>query len=691
MNTKKFVKKARLKIALCGSFIILSTIMITYGSEKSWKDYQREYTKKIAAKAGMDIRKFTPGEKIIAIPELGIRDRCITCHVGMNQLQMFGEKNPFKPHPSNYLQHHPPNRFGCTTCHGGEGASLSMEKAHGKSFRKRDLVQVSCSKCHIEEVLGGALKVSHGKFLLKQNQCIDCHYTKGLSETEKFKFAPALKGIGSKTNEKWLWRWLKDPKSYMSNASMPHYDLDEKYIDALVGYLAHSKDYRLKDEFQYPEGDVDTGKGVLRLAFCISCHSFAGKGGTTAPDLGRIGNKVEEKWLVQMLQNPHRFQPDTPMPRYNFNEHQLSDMAAYLLDEFTDFDMADADDTVKLPHFWADSKERIEIGRRVYKELRCANCHGVLEKNGWWRKIGPEFTMMGDKPVHEINFGDSKVFRTLPDYIFEKIRNPQIYATKDNVMKMPKYDLSNQEIKDMSLALLSFNSDKVGAKDYRFPKENLLPADSNSIVLSSRIYPSVETKNKKYEPTGEFARLVNKFRCFSCHSFKGRGNNIAYDLSIEGSRVQRKWFYNYLKVPYSLRPILTIRMPIFKMKDKEIKALTSGFMCKMSDPKMETNLENDFTPEMILKGKKMFEKKGCLACHQLGNKGGYVGPSFTQGALVGEKLKSGWTFKWLKNPQAMKPDVLEPNFGLSDKEALNITAYLMSIKGPQQKGSINGK
>jgi cytochrome c1 len=35
----------------------------------------------------------------------------------------------------------------------------------------------------------------------------------------------------------------------------------------------------------------------------------------------------------------------------------------------------------------------------------------------------------------------------------------------------------------------------------------------------------------------------------------------------------------------------------------------------------------------------------------------------------------------------MKPDVLEPNYGLSDEEALALTSYLMSIKTPEKSGS----
>ena len=249
------------------------------------------------------------------------------------------------------------------------------------------------------------------------------------------------------------------------------------------------------------------------------------------------------------------------------------------------------------------------------------------------------------------------------------------------------------------LSLLSFNPDKVATEDYWFPKvesrsdKQAVPAPSisSSDKAAAETDYSVKTKSKRYEPKGEFGHLVGKYRCFSCHSFKGRGHNTTYDLTLEGSRVRRKWLFDYLKVPYTLRPVLTIRMPIFKMTDEENKILTNTIMRKMVDSEIDKNLEGKLTAEMTAQGKKLFDKKGCLACHQAGKIGGYVGPSFTQGAYVGEKLQAGWIFKWLKNSRAMKPDVLEPDYGLSDQQALAITAYLMSIRAPEQVNSKNGK
>jgi cytochrome c2 len=353
------------------------------------------------------------------------------------------------------------------------------------------------------------------------------------------------------------------------------------------------------------------------------------------------------------------------MPRYNFSLQERSDLAVYLIDEFTDYEILEEDADTPIPTFWESQEERSETGRRVYKELRCANCHSLLEQNHEWRKVGPELTFIGDKKISDINFGNSEIPRTIPDYLFEKVRNPQGFATPTNVTKMPKFDLSDEDIRDIVLALLSFNSDTLALKDYR----------------------STSVDNETYEPAGEFGRLVHKYRCFSCHSFKGRGHNITYDLSFEGSRVQRDWLVNYLKFSYTIRPILTIRMPIFNMTDKDAEILADGILREMTDPDMENAVEITLTADMIDKGRSLVEERGCLACHQVGERGGYVGPSFTLGSFVGEKLQANWIFRWLKNPQALKPDVLEPRYGFSDDEALNITAYLMSIKKAEQLDS----
>jgi len=645
---------------------VLGIVAFSFAScekQPSWRDYQQTYRAQGGDTAHVDVS--TSEIQEVTVTELGVRDRCTSCHVAMEDTSMFGDENPLKAHPAQYLKEHTTEKFGCTTCHGGNGEALTAKEAHAGDFLQGELTQGACSKCHTQETLAGAPDLSHGKSLLREYQCTQCHYVKNLSERALFRPAPSLRRIGNKVSEEWLRRWLTDPKSYMTNARMPKYQIDAKYIDALVGYLSAAQT-DADTTVAFPEGDPDRGKGVLRLAFCITCHSFNEKGGKDAPDLGKIGNKVQENWIPRMLTDPHSMQPKTTMPKYNLTAQQMSDIGAYLMDEFADYDLLEQDDTTKVVTYWADEQERVEVGRKIYKELRCANCHGLLQESDGWLKIGPDLSFIGSKSVDDIDFGNSQIPRTLPDYLFEKIRHPQAFATESNLLKMPQYDLSDRDIQDIVLALLSFNSD----------------------TLTSDSYRQKPAQQAQYQPKGEFGKLVDKFRCFSCHSFKGRGHNITYDLTLEGSRVNRDWLYNYLKLSYTIRPILTIRMPIFNMTEEEAETLTNGFMREMVSEEIPTNLE--LTSEMAETGHKLFEDKGCLACHQVGTRGGYVAPSFTQGALAGDKLQAGWIYKWLKNPQAIKPDVLEPNYGLTDTEALELTAYLTSLRS-NNKGTEDAK
>ena len=92
------------------------------------------------------------------------------------------------------------------------------------------------------------------------------------------------------------------------------------------------------------------------------------------------------------------------------------------------------------------------------------------------------------------------------------------------------------------------------------------------------------------------------------------------------------------------------------------------------------SMENgwDNSAEAIARGQGLFrEKYGCQSCHIVGGNGGYVGPPLDK---TGNRLQSGWVYHWLLNPQKYKPETLEPHAGLSEAEAKDLTAYLMSLK-----------
>jgi len=79
-------------------------------------------------------------------------------------------------------------------------------------------------------------------------------------------------------------------------------------------------------------------------------------------------------------------------------------------------------------------------------------------------------------------------------------------------------------------------------------------------------------------------------------------------------------------------------------------------------------------------GRELFRKKGCLACHQLGEDGGAVGPNLTS---VGSRLRPGYVFMHVKDPQKMVPGAVEPNYNMSDEEVLKITKFLMGLRSKE--------
>ena len=79
-------------------------------------------------------------------------------------------------------------------------------------------------------------------------------------------------------------------------------------------------------------------------------------------------------------------------------------------------------------------------------------------------------------------------------------------------------------------------------------------------------------------------------------------------------------------------------------------------------------------------GKKMIAHYGCNGCHSLANEGGKVGPALDR---AGFRLNGTWIYRWVKNPQSMKPETRMPALGLSDADAKAVTLYLGTLRAPR--------
>jgi mono/diheme cytochrome c family protein len=85
--------------------------------------------------------------------------------------------------------------------------------------------------------------------------------------------------------------------------------------------------------------------------------------------------------------------------------------------------------------------------------------------------------------------------------------------------------------------------------------------------------------------------------------------------------------------------------------------------------------------EMVELGKRLYSNKyGCNGCHSIGAEGGKVGPALDR---AGFRLNGTWIYRWVKNPQAMKPETRMPALGLSDADAKAVTMYVGTLRAPK--------
>jgi len=208
--------------------------------------------------------------------------------------------------------------------------------------------------------------------------------------------------------------------------------------------------------------------------------------------------------------------------------------------------------------------------------------------------------------------------------------------------------------------------------------------------------------------------LFRERGCANCHmgtsdpdmAWMGR---IGPDLRRIGEKTDVLWTQRWIENPWEFRP--DTRMPrLFGLENRradqdrgqivqvnyddkgkasedarhalprdpvEIEAITTYLFAtsKLREQKLPDPPKGD-----AVQGKEHFEQFGCLGCHSTSRASdkhslNEHGPDLSR---IGEKVRPAWLFQWLKNPQHYWSETRMPSLRLTDNEAANLTAYLMS-------------
>ncbi|MES2201930.1 MAG: hypothetical protein V4498_06750 [candidate division FCPU426 bacterium] len=288
-------------VALSMIALVLFAASILREEDREWKKWQAEYFA-MEAERGID-RDYTVKIRQIWNPQMGRTDRCITCHLGMEDVDVSNPyaKNPFKSHPKvDMIKKHMPGTIGCTICHDGQGLATDTTAAHGRvhawdyPMKEKiggvDFVESSCTKCHAYDALPEGTEVLvAGRALVQKYGCMGCHSSKELGQTIGI-MCPDLTGIGSKTESQFAnthlfehledhstdghyitkYEWLYqhfldpqkitpiDPKAPPGTGVMPNFHMTETNARILTAFVMSLRDPAVEN---IPSNWIAKGKG----------------------------------------------------------------------------------------------------------------------------------------------------------------------------------------------------------------------------------------------------------------------------------------------------------------------------------------------------------------------------------------------------------------------------------------------
>jgi mono/diheme cytochrome c family protein len=186
-----------------------------------------------------------------------------------------------------------------------------------------------------------------GRRWIAHFRCLNCHAEKkpvGMPELEMD--APSLVGSRARLRPGWVAQWVRNPRAFRPDATMPALVRDEQSARDIAAYLADDSDLTGLT----PKLD---GRRLYSELGCGSCH---------AKDLGYVRAKFKPRALVDYLLKPDRHYSWTRMPDFQLTEAEAEGLAAFLLDPGEEAAMPGGDP---------------DRGKKLVQTLGCLNCHAA--------------------------------------------------------------------------------------------------------------------------------------------------------------------------------------------------------------------------------------------------------------------------------------------------------------------------
>jgi len=430
--------------------------------------------------------------KQIHVPEAGIVDRCESCHAGAREpLQITPAEigNPvFASHPDpELLRIHDPERFGCTLCHNGNGASTtSVARAHGESrdwpwplFAQSD-TEAGCVQCHPNDrVLDHAPVLETGREVYQRRGCASCHRHREFDQDadEAAATAAEIRNLEKQqtTDTAAIDREIQLGDGAPNNdEARRHYTRSDNLrtgVSARVGRIAELND-RLRDFRQNRKG-----------------------GG---PPLKDARLKFRKEWLAVWLKDPQAYRPGTRMPDFRLSSDEARALAAFVWQSGVR-----AAEPPLTPN--GDPAK----GRELFETRGCLACHSMGEGAA---QMGSGFAANLSRLGEKANF----------EYTAGWIHNPrerlraacfEDNCVNDGTPAMPNFRLTTEESRDIATYLTGLRN-------------------------TAAVYPLQVTYMDDPALGAAGRTLAVRYGCANCHDIPGlqKGQRVGTELTFEGSK-----------------------------------------------------------------------------------------------------------------------------------------------------------
>jgi len=409
----------RIKQLILGASLVAIVLMVFAALRENvfveYKFHQRRYRKQLVAMAETPeqlakAKAYPIQMRQLVLPDLGRTDRCVSCHVGIEDPRMAGAPAPLVYHPDGLLETHDIRQMGCTVCHDGQGLATNRKDAHANEVKfweslrlHDDLTQANCLRCHYVESLLEATTLQLGRKLFAENGCLGCHKKDRVGGF----LGPDLTTIGDASfhikaphgedrqeiigkfdhnlNMAYLFESVKTPSLAPGDSIMPDNDFSDKEAHALAVYLKSFQTRKVPDSLQDFDKHLPQPTGrTLFLEFCAACHGKNGEG-APLPDHSKqgpslAGNGFQSIATLDFVRKIVFESGSSLMPNWGksggLSPEQIELVSRYVL-------------TLREP---PPAPEPDYVGRvdygKIRFESRCAGCHGI-EGNYEIDLIGP--------------------------------------------------------------------------------------------------------------------------------------------------------------------------------------------------------------------------------------------------------------------------------------------------------------